>query len=287
MIGGLCMINRLLGFVLCLGLLLNGCSSVDTDSDGGVAPAVTVLMYHHFAEGEETSVTVDPERFREQLVVMKEAGYQTIEERDLVGFLGGTNSVELPDQPLVITIDDGYLSNYEIAYPILAELEMHATIYVIVNSRGKTPGYIPHFDWDEAREMVASPWIDIQSHTFDHHHTVVMKNGKESPALAAKMIVDGGEETDEDYRERIWNDLKLSKEVIEAELGNEVFALTYPYGAYNDTVVEVAKELGFGLMYTVKPGRIRASDSPVKLNRINADGRFSGEDLLREVEKYK
>lgn len=275
---------RFVVLVACLSFVLAGCGIGGSGTDNG--PTVTVLMYHHFAEGEETSVTVDPERFREQLVTLKEAGYETITERELASFVNG-EEVEMPEKPLVITIDDGYLSNYEIAYPVLEELEMHATIYVIVNSRGKTPGYIPHFDWDVARELVASPWIDIQSHTFDHHHTIVNAKGKDVPVLAGKMVVDGVEETDEEYRERIRNDLQLSKEVIEAELGNDVFTLTYPYGAYNDTVIEVASELGFKLMYTVKAGSVQMGDSPFELNRINADGRYTGEELLDEVEKHR
>ncbi len=247
---------------------------------------ITVLMYHHFAEGEETSVTVDPTRLRDQLVTLKEAGYETITERQLADYLNGLE-VDMPEKPLVITIDDGYMSNYTIAYPILEELEMHATIYVIVNSRGTTPGYIPHFDWDEAREMVASGWIDIQNHTFDHHHTIETINGKERPVLVGKMVVDGVEETDEQYRARITEDLRLAKETIEAELGNEVFTLTYPFGAFNETVIEVAAELGHQLMYTVKPGLVKKGDSPYELNRINADGKFTGADLLKEIEKYK
>lgn len=248
-------------------------------------PTVTVLMYHHFAEGEESSVTVDPERFRDQLVTLKEAGFETITERQFLSYLNG-ETVDMPKKPLVITIDDGYMSNYTIAYPILAELEMHATIYVIVASRGTTPGYIPHFDWEEAREMVASGWVDIQSHTFDHHHTIPTISGKDRPVLAAKMVENGVEETDEQYRNRIRADLLLSKETIEREIGNEVFTITYPFGAFNDTVVEVAEELGFELAYTVKAGIVRPGDHPLKLNRINADGAFTGADLLEVIEKH-
>ncbi|RXJ02963.1 polysaccharide deacetylase family protein [Anaerobacillus alkaliphilus] len=276
--------KRLLSVLIVTFFLISvtGCGWTNSSTE---EKNITVLMYHHFAEGEETSVTVDPERLRDQLVTLKEAGYETITERQLADYLNGLE-VDMPDKPLVITIDDGYMSNYTIAYPILEELEMHATIYVIVNSRGTTPGYIPHFDWDEAREMVASGWIDIQNHTFDHHFTIETINGKERPVLVGKMVIDGVEETDEQYRERIMEDLRLAKEVIEAELGNEVFTLTYPFGAFNETVIDVATELGHQLMYTVKPGLVKKGDSPYELNRINADGKFTGADLLKEIEKY-
>lgn len=261
-------------------LLLSACNLGAKDEP----PAVTVLMYHHFAEGEATSVTVDPELFVEQLITLKDAGFETITEHDLLLYLQG-EEIELPERPLVITIDDGYLSNYELAYPILQELEMHATIYVVGKSRGTTPGSIPHFTWDEAREMYESGWIDIQSHTHDLHHRVETAKGEE-PALVGRMIVDGVEESEEEFRERIRNDLLTSKNDIENYVGNEVFTFTYPYGVFNETVIEIARELGYELMYTVREGVTRFGDSPYEINRINADGNDSGDDLLRKIDKH-
>lgn len=258
-------------------MLLGGCGGKDE-------PKVTVLMYHHFADGERNSVIVGPDQFKEQLTALKEAGYSTITEAQLLAFLN-KEQVDLPEKPLLITIDDGYVSNYEVAYPTLKELGMNAVLYVVSSSRGQTPGYIEHFTWEQAKEMYESGVLDIQSHTHDLHFYAETSKG-EKPALATKMIVDGVEESDEEYRERIYNDLKTSKEEIEANVGNEVFSLTYPYGAYNDTVVEVATELGFKLMYTVKAGVTTADDSPIKINRINVDGNYSIEQLMKEIAKY-
>ncbi|HHY22337.1 MAG TPA: polysaccharide deacetylase family protein [Bacilli bacterium] len=265
----------LLSFAL---LLISGCGGKSDE------PKVTVLMYHHFADGERNSVIVNPEQFHEQLSALKEAGYSTITERQLLAFLN-EEEVELPEKPLLITIDDGYLSNYEVAYPTLKELGMNAVIYVVSSSRGQTPGYIEHFTWEQAKEMYESGVIDIQSHTHDQHAYVESAKG-EKPALSVKLIVDGVEESDEEYRERIYNDLKTSKEEIEANVGNEVFSLTYPYGAFNDTVIEVATELGYRLMYTVKEGVTYAGSDSAKINRINVDGNYTIEELLKKIEQY-
>ncbi len=261
---------------------LSGCTS-GNEGDG---ESVVVLMYHHFDENEAntSSVTMTPERFKEQLLALKEAGYTSIRERDLYDYYynGGT----LPEKPVVIRIDDGYRSNYEYAYPILKELEWFATIYVVTDFRGETPGKNPHFTWDEAREMVASGWIDIQSHTANAHHYVQGKR-KEGPFLTTKQWDGKNEESDADYRARIRDDLLRAKETIEREIGNDVYALTFPYGAFNDVVIDVAREVGYELMYTVRKGVNDEETSPFKLNRINADGAFSGADLLKEIAKYK
>jgi len=79
---------------------------------------------------------------------------------------------KLPKKPLLITIDDGYANNYSLAYPILKEKGLRATIYIITSYRGKQPGVTRHFTWAEAKEMYDSGVINIESHTHDLHYYV-------------------------------------------------------------------------------------------------------------------
>ncbi|WP_018923006.1 polysaccharide deacetylase family protein [Salsuginibacillus kocurii] len=247
---------------------------------------ITVLMYHHFDDDEEaaSSVTVPTERFEDQLEALQEEGYETITEEKLAAFYNGED-VDMPEKPLVITIDDGYESNYEIAYPLLDEMEMHATIYVVTSYRGETPGSNPHFGWDEAAEMAESEYIDIQNHSHDLHHYVETEDGEGAPLINQK-VVDGELESEEEYMERIIEDFETSEELIEEHVGNEVFTYTYPFGAFNEDVVEIGKERGYELMYTVREGINTEDTSPYELQRINADGDFSGEDLIEQIESY-
>ncbi|MGF7184797.1 peptidoglycan/xylan/chitin deacetylase (PgdA/CDA1 family) [Desulfitispora alkaliphila] len=237
-------------------------------------PTVPILMYHYFAPGEASSVIVDPDVFREQLKYLLAEGYETITDEELLLFLQGELEIE---KPLLITIDDGYTNNYEYAYPILKDLGVTATIYTITSYRGQTPGYNAHFDWDQAREMYQSGHVELQSHTHDLHYAV-----DDTPALVARL--EG--ESEEDYRRRIRADLKKSKLLLEEEVGTQVITISYPYGTYNDTVVEVSKELGYELGLTVRPGVNRPGDNPFALKRINVPGHYSGEDIVREINRY-
>jgi peptidoglycan/xylan/chitin deacetylase (PgdA/CDA1 family) len=257
--------------------------------EGGARPAKTpyipVLMYHAFIEGRNDNISVDPQRFREQIKALQAAGFEGITVTDYYQFLQGKK--ELPDKPIMITLDDGYLDNYTHAYPILQELEMKATIFVIVRSRDEKLGFADHFDWDQAREMISSGLIDIQSHSYDSHRYERSLNGEQPLYLARLLKADGTFETEEEYAERVYQDLKRAKEKIERELAIQVVSIAYPYGAYNQQVEAMAKDLGHMLTFSVREGLFVIGDYPYGIPRINVDGRFSGDDLVRRILKHE
>lgn len=237
---------------------------------------VKVIMYHHFDENTSNAITLTPETLHEQLDALIKAGFETITDEDFLKFKQNP-SYKLPNKPLLITIDDGYTSNYEIAYPILKEKGLRATIYVITSYRGETPGFIPHFDWDKAREMYESGVINIESHTHDLHYKVPTTFREVSAILYKKPG-----ESKTDYRARIKEDLVTSKKLIEENLGKKSITISYPYGSYNKEVAKIAKEAGYKLQVTLRTDRNRRDGSPF-INRINAHGEYSGEELLRKL----
>lgn len=128
---------------------------------------VPILMYHDLGPGYGTSSRISPEIFREQMIALKNQGYTTINDADLLDYLEGKRP--LPEKPIMITFDDGYRSNYIHAYPVLKELRMKATVYLItsrvVTDVNHYPNEIPKFSWDEARK--SQDVFSFQSHTHD------------------------------------------------------------------------------------------------------------------------
>lgn len=237
---------------------------------------IDVIMYHHFDPNRSDSLTVTPERFREHLDKLIQAGYETITEEDLYQYK--TNSeYKLPKKPLLITIDDGYADNYSFAYPILKEKGLRATIYIITSYRGLQPGVSRHFTWEEAKEMYDSGVINIESHTHDLHY-YVQQGKKQKAAILAR----NANEDERSYKNRILDDLKTSRDLIRQHIGKESIALSYPYGVYDKTVVQLAKEAGFKLHITLKTNK-NLRDGNLMINRINAHGDYSGERLAREL----
>ncbi len=249
---------------------------------------VPVLMYHHISENVENDMIVTPETFRAQMQTLLDAGYTAItleQMRDYVYY--GT---ELPEKPILITFDDGYMSNYEYAYPILKELGMHAVIFTVGVSFGKDT-YLdtdipinPHFGEAEAREMEASGVIDIQSHTYDMH-----RNASYEDNVRTSVQRFAGESY-EDYINALRSDFTYSIEFTEEKSGGEVFALSYPQGVYTDEAAAVAKESGFEITFSTRWGihtLVKGLDQSLMcIKRLHVSNETTAEELLERIGYY-
>ncbi len=191
---------------------------------------VPILLYHHITEesfdGNEISM-ISPYDFRLHMTAIK-VNYSPISLRHYFDYINCTDgSVTIPDNPIIVTFDDGYLSNYELAYPILKELEIPATIFLVTDTVGEMAGNgkvnYSHFTWEQAREMEESGWIEIQSHTASH---------------AALGTLDTNQ---------LVTELRKSKYAIEKNLGRECDMIAFPYGSYNDAVLNAAERAGYKL----------------------------------------
>ncbi len=211
---------------------------------------VPILMYHHLAE-EGNSVTTTPEMFEAHLSAMKEAGYTAVTVDALIQYV--RYGIPLPEKPVCITFDDGYASNYEIAYPLLREYGMCASVFVIGVSVGKDTykdtgeAILSHFGTHEMAEMVSSGVIAIGSHTYDLH-------GSESFGDTRLSMEDLEGEAEEDYLAVLREDITRSREAIEAVTGKRVNALAFPHGIYDDRIIAVLREEGIDATFSVENG---------------------------------
>ncbi|WP_394238807.1 stalk domain-containing protein [Niallia oryzisoli] len=256
----------------------------DQNNDQEVNADIPVLMYHSLIDNLNTSLSVDPERFREQMAALKTRGYNTITDYDLLNFL--EKGTPLPDNPILITFDDGYKSNYSEAYPVLKELGLKATIYVITSRIFEDvtilPGESEKITWKDAREMMGT--MLIQSHTWDSHKMVMSATGAERGLIASPIIINGHVESQQEYETRIYEDLVQSKKAIEEKLGYEVVSIAYPYGDYSQETINMALNAGYKMGFAVRDGVVNKEDHLFKLDRIQVYGSYSGEELINVIE---
>ena len=229
--------------------------------DETVSRDVPVLMWHNLAEESSGDMTISLDTFRAQIEALHEAGFKTVSLQQLYDYVHfGT---ELPEKPIVLTFDDGYFSNYEYAYPILREYGMQATIFAIGVSVGKDTykdtdhAMTPHFGADEAREMVDSGLISVQSHTFDMHQWPPFEDGN---AQVRETLLPFDGEADADYEAAVEADFAESRELLESITGQPVNALAFPEGAYVTLTQDALRSAGAELTFTT----VRAVNTVVK-----------------------
>lgn len=229
--------------------------------DKTVSRDVPVLMWHNLAEESSGDMTISVDTFRAQIEALHEAGFKTVSLQQLYDYVHfGT---ELPEKPIVLTFDDGYFSNYEYAFPILQEYDMQATIFAIGVSVGKDTykdtdhAMTPHFGADEAREMVASGLISVQSHTYDMHQWPPFEDGN---AQVRETLLPFDGEADADYEAAVEADFAESRELLESITGQPVNALAFPEGAYVTLTQDALRSAGAELTFTT----VRAVNTVVK-----------------------
>lgn len=156
---------------------------------------------------------------------------------------------------------------------ILKRYRFPAVNFVIVGDTENSNHTHPrHPSWSEMKEMQKSGVVPLEPHTYDlHYYAPVDRLGHKRPALVAR-IYDfklGKQESRDEYETRVWYDLWLSEYLLEENLHTKVTSLCFPYGAYNPTVIKLAREVGYRYFYTIRSG-------------VNAHG-GTGTPLVRRI----
>ena len=127
-------------------------------------------------------------------------------ESDVRGLLFSSTRMDVPARSAIITIDDGYVSGYSEAWPILKKFGYPFTMFVYTNYIG-TGG--KSISWQQLEEMQKAG-VEIGSHTVSHDRLTGKK---------------GKGRTEANYDEWLWNELNGSKELLQSRLGAPVRTL--------------------------------------------------------------
>jgi len=188
-----------------------------------------VLLYHEFYEKKPAKklygLISTPEKFEKDILSIIGEGYTFVSIDRVIDYKNGVKG--LPEKCVVLTFDDGYMSNYTYIYPILKKYNIPATIFII----GDMVGAPNHFDWETAKEMNDEGLVKIHSH--GHSHIDMTK-------------IDINE-----FREKTANNLKF----MEDKLGKQEHIIySYPLGFYNEYTNKVLEELGVEMCMTTNVG---------------------------------
>ncbi|BEP01417.1 polysaccharide deacetylase family protein [Fusobacterium nucleatum] len=188
---------------------------------------VPVIMYHRVINNPENEgvygTYVYEDMFKKHLQYLKDKNYTVITFKDL-DKIGWRNRFEKGKKYIILTFDDGYKDNYDLAFPILKEFNFKATIFLM--------GSLTYNEWDvkaggerkfslmsvEMIKEMQDYGIEFGAHTFNHPKINTLSN------------------------EEIEHQIVDVKKPLEEKIGKEIITFAYPYGILNDYAKEMAKK---------------------------------------------
>ena len=223
------------------------------ESKANANAQVIVLGYHRLVNKvrrPDTEITATA--FEAQMQMLKDAGVTVIPLRDLIAWREGKK--EIPASSAVITFDDGWKSQYTVAWPIMQKFGYPFTLFIYTNYvKGQPRAGGESLSWGELSEM-RDAGVDIQGHSVSHQD---LRGKRQRP---------------NDYEVWLKYELEDSKKLIEQQLGVKVDSLALPYGFYNAWVLQVAKDAGYKVVFTVNGQRITNGTPAALMGRFIIEG---------------
>ena len=219
--------------------------------------SVMVLCYHRFEDLPKDELAIKPSEFEQQLQQIKDNGFTVIKMQDFLAWRRGEK--DIPEKSCIITIDDGYRSGYDVAWPILKKFDYPFTMFVYVNYIGSGGQSVT---WDELGEM-RDAGVDIQSHSYSHSNLRAPGQGVDArtKGLVQKDVQELGRDG--------WlkKEIAGSRKELEEKLGIRVNAIAYPFGVHSPEVRKVVAESGYEAGFTVYGQRLGHGGDSTQLGR--------------------
>ncbi|EDY19740.1 polysaccharide deacetylase [Chthoniobacter flavus Ellin428] len=237
---------------------------------------VICLCYHNIEDGSKMrALTIPVAEFRREMEEIKKDGFSVIPMQDFLAWRRGEKAI--PNKSCIVTIDDGWVSAYNNAWPILKEFKYPFTLFIYINYVG-TGG--KSMSWDQLAEM-RDAGVDIESHTYSHSDLKKPGNLVDKKAAegirkdVAALGLDGW----------LRKEIIGSKQVLEKQLGIKCNVFAYPFGRWTPKAVEIVKEAGYEAAFTVYGQQLHPSSQAELLGRyaVEQDKPKIFEDAMKMI----
>ena len=174
---------------------------------------IIVLMYHRFDENKYPSTNIKINDFSEHLNLIKKNQFKFINPNNFENAL----SKQKNEKKILLTIDDGFKSFYDNAWPILKVQGIPFILFINTREVG-TNGYM---NWAQIKEIAKEKFVHIGNHSFSHEYLVDQKN------------------------EKIILDINRAISDFKNNLGYNSPFFSYPFGEYSNNFKNIIKKFGF------------------------------------------
>ena len=265
----------IISVILCIFLLSGSILNIAVPNiAASVKPTVTIriIMYHQICSN--TSILGDyaitPELLRDDFEYMKKHNVNPVSFSQLTKYV--KHGEDLPENPVVITFDDGERSFITKVLPLLKEYSFPANINIvgslvqIYTENGETDDRYAYLNADDIKLLSNEPLVEIGYHSYNLHS---LSNRRGMGRIYG--------ESDPDYEKLMLEDIESFNLLFKNLTGTKPTIAAYPYGIRNDNLQEILKESGFSVTLTCResPNTLRVGDDLFELGRFNRPYRLS------------
>ncbi len=201
-----------------------------------------IFVYHRFGDDAHASANTSIQTLNTQFEYFKTHGYEVVEMRRLAEALHQHKPI--PDNWVVLTIDDGYRSFYQNGLPVFKKYGYPFTLFVYVEATQK--GYGDFMSWEELRQSAA--YGEIALHSYSHAHMTSMGT------------------------QDILKETQEARAIFKHEMGFDARYYAYPYGEYKHETQKAIKTFGFDLICNQNSGAVNEKSDPYDLDRTALTG---------------
>ncbi len=274
-------ISFLLCLIMLLGSFLNTLSPyVDVFSQIGVE--IPIIMYHQISENNSIwgDYVIPLSVLEEDFQYMKNHNITPISFEQMKLYV--EKGERLPQNPIIITFDDGERSFITKVLPLLEEYNFPANMNVVgsliqlYTQNGDTDDRYAYLNENDIKELAKNELVTLGCHSYNLHSL----SGRRG---MGKIYG----ESEEKYKKLIYNDIKKFKKDFERITGEKTDIFAYPYGIKNEALVTIVREKGFKITLTCREeiNRISVGDSLEELGRFNRPYGKSSKSFFEKIYK--
>ena len=210
---------------------------------------IITIMYHRFEENKYPSTNIRMVDFKKHLEMIQKEGIKFINPQNFEDELNNSKT----QRKVLLTIDDGYQSFYNNAWPLLKKSKIPFILFVSTREVGKK-GYM---SWDDIREIEKYDFVEIGNHSHTHEYLI-------------------------DYTDaEIENDLKTSINIFKENLGKNSIFFSYPFGEYSSSLKNIVIKLGFKYAFGQHSGVVDYTKNFFEMPRFPINEKYG------EIERFK
>lgn len=230
-----------------------------------------ILMYHRFIDNESKKGTrgpyIDVKLFEKHLQLLKRLGFESLTFEDFAN-KGTIERLNPNKRYFMLTVDDGFVDNYELMLPLLKKYGFKAVVYVVtgetynrwdVDAIENPDKPFPLMTNEQIKAMAESGYIEIGGHTLTH------------PFLSKLS-----------YEEQK-HEIEQNKLDLESITGKPLTSFAYPYGDLNENSKEIARELKFDFAVATNSGPLAFHQDLYQIRRIAIFPKTSELGLWRKI----